>query len=191
MASMSTRSVGVTLRNDKEKAQLKNLSPPTSQPSRYSSLAVIKGLGIQQCWDTLVRGRLLPSFPWEVCSYKALTVEFLSTLQLIYSDEEELEAITFRHTKKEITLTPAQFNAIFKVYGDQDRAIWQEPEDFDRDWFWLAITRQRDSTARFNPSRAKSSEIRNPVLRYMHKALVNLSFAHTESGSVQTEKLFV
>ncbi|KAL1539543.1 hypothetical protein AAHA92_24010 [Salvia divinorum] len=41
-------------RNATEKARWKNLSPLTSQSSRCPSLAVTTGLGIQQCWDTLV-----------------------------------------------------------------------------------------------------------------------------------------
>ncbi|KAL1567127.1 hypothetical protein AAHA92_02643 [Salvia divinorum] len=193
MASMFARSVGINLRNATEKARWKNLSPLTSQPSRYPSLAVTKGLGIQQCWNTLLQeGGLYHLFNDKRPSYKVLIVEFLSTLELIYSEqEEELEAIIFRLNNNEFSLTPVEFNGIFKVCGDEDGAIWQEPEEFDRDQFWQAIALQEDPSIRFNPSRAKISEIRNPILRYMHKVLLYLLFAHTEAGSVQTEELFV
>ncbi|KAL1568604.1 hypothetical protein AAHA92_00201 [Salvia divinorum] len=139
---MSARSVGINLRNATEKARWKNLSLLMSQPSRYPSLAVTTGLGIQQCWDTLLQeGGMYHLFNDKRPSYKVLTVEFLNTLELIYSEqEEELEAITFRLNDNEFSLTPADFNGIFKVHGDEDGAIWQEPEEFDRDQFWQAIT---------------------------------------------------
>lgn len=43
----------------------------------------------------------------------------------------------------------------------------------------------------FAPSRAKINSIRNPVLRYMAKALVCFPFAHKELGSISSEILFI
>ena len=43
----------------------------------------------------------------------------------------------------------------------------------------------------FNPFRAKINSIRNPVLRYMMKALVYFPFGHTEVGSISAEMLFI
>ena len=63
-----------------------------------------------------------------------------------------------------------------------------EPDDFDKNAFWRAITGLNES---FQANRAKTSMIRNPVLRMIQKACVGHPFARSQQGSVQRDELFL
>ena len=124
---------------------------------------------------------------------KALTLEFLSTLQVNYV-HKALTSITFRLDNVEHTLTLAEFNSIFHLLDDNEEGYIEEPEEYDRNDFWSRITLEEATSSQgptFSPSCAKINSIRNPVLNYMAKALVCFPFAHKETGSISYEMLFI
>ncbi|KAL1550815.1 hypothetical protein AAHA92_18733 [Salvia divinorum] len=186
--SLRAKDVGIKLKCEAEKAKWKQLAKLESSPSRYPAWGALHGLGIESSWKELVEaGSLTYLFSRKFDSYKALTVEFLTTLHVEYKDGK-IEYISFRLLNQTQVLTLDEFNSLFHLLGEDEEGCSEEPEDYDRDSFWNLIT--EDGT-RFNPSRAKINAVRNPVLRYMLKSLVYLPFAHTEAGSMQSEILFL
>ena len=97
--------------------------------------------------------------------------------------------MSFRLVNEEHTISVEEFNELFKLMEEGEEGTLEDPqpEDYNRNEFWSLIS----SEAVFTPSRAKINSIRNPVLRYMAKALVYYPLAHTEAGSMSTEILFV
>ncbi|XP_042013068.1 uncharacterized protein LOC121761492 [Salvia splendens] len=89
------RNVNVNLRGKKEKAWWVALTPLYSMSSRYLQSGPINDMGIQVAWEGLVEaGHLTFLFAQQYGLYKALTLEFLSTLQVNY-ENKELASITF------------------------------------------------------------------------------------------------
>ena len=109
-------------------------------------------------------------------SYKALTVEFFTTLT-VESSGRNINSMSFRLDNEEHTISVDEFNELFHLIEEGEEGILEDPqpEDYNRNEFWSLIS----SEAVFTPSRAKINSIRNPVLRYMAKALVYYPLAHT------------
>lgn len=191
---VNPRTVNVTLRGKAEKARWAALAPLDNMPSRFPLTDLITDMGIQVAWEGLVEaGHLTSLFANVYGSYRAWTLEFLSTLQVNY-ENKVLVSITFRLENVEHTLSLAQFNAIFQLLDEDEEGCIEEPAEYDRDEFWRLITLDVATSSRgptFTPSRAKINSIRNPVLRYMAKALVCFPFAHKELGSISSEMLFI
>ena len=134
------RNVNVTLRGKEQKARWAALAPLDSMPSRYPVDHLITDMGIQASWETLLEaGHLNFLFAHRYGSYKVLTLEFMSTLQLNYSNST-LASITFRLDNVEHTLTLAEFNSIFHLLDDNEEGYIEEPQDYNRNDFWGRIT---------------------------------------------------
>ena len=76
-------------------------------------------------------GHLTFLFAHRYGSYKVLTLEFLSTLQVNYVNKV-LVSITFRLENFEHTLTLAEFNAIFHLLDEDEEGCIDEPQDYDK-----------------------------------------------------------
>ncbi|XP_047978618.1 uncharacterized protein LOC125220492 [Salvia hispanica] len=188
------RNMNVTLRGKEEKTRWAALAPLDSMPSRYPVIDLITDMGIQTSWEALLEaGHLNFLFSHRYGSYKVLTLEFMSTLQLNYINKA-LASITFRLDNVEHTLTLAEFNSIFHLLEENEEGYIEEPQDYNMNNFWGRITLDEATSSQgpiCAPSRAKLNFIRNPVLRYMAKALVCLPFAHKELGSISSDVLFI
>ncbi|KAL1560119.1 hypothetical protein AAHA92_10377 [Salvia divinorum] len=102
---------------------------------------------------------------------------------------KHVSSIEFHLRNEEYSLSIDEFNNMFQ-FSLTEVGIIEEPEEYNRDEVWRAITLRRESE-RFVPARAKVNDIRNPVLRYMAKAIAYLPFGRFEVESVQTDDLFI
>lgn len=82
--------------------------------------------------------------------YKALTLEFLSTLQVNYGDKE-LISITFRLQNLVHTLSLAEFDIVFQLLDDGEEGCIDDPAEYNRDDLWGRITLD-ESTSRRGPT---------------------------------------
>ncbi|XP_042025487.1 uncharacterized protein LOC121772440 [Salvia splendens] len=183
---MAPNHSGVNL-NAEEKKKWAELSQLPYRVARYPCPITIRRLGIEQCFNELrEEGQLNGLFMAQRNpSYQRLTLEFLSTLEVIMN-RREIVAIKFRMRNAEYTVTMAQFKEIFGFSGE----VYREPFNFSHNAndFWKAITTVDDN---FAANRAKGSLIRNPALRLLQKACVCYPFARHEHGSVQRDELFL
>ncbi|KAL1535289.1 hypothetical protein AAHA92_31364 [Salvia divinorum] len=187
MAPIRARSVGVQL-SPEESAIWKKIAALRFQASRYSCQQALHTLGLTQSWDALCeRGYLTNLFQERHESLRVITYDFLSTLK-VYTMGRHVSSIEFCLRNEEYSLSIDEFNNIFH-FAQTKVGIIEEPDEYDWDEFWRAITLPRESE-RFFPARTKVNDIRNPVLRYMAKAMAYLLFARFEVGSVQTDDLF-
>ncbi|KAG6437402.1 hypothetical protein SASPL_102318 [Salvia splendens] len=96
------------LRGDEEKARWKNLIALECTPSLYPYWDAIYGLGIETSWNTLVEaGSLAHLFGAKYQSYKVLTVDLITALEVSYMDKKEDEVSKFN-------LSRAKINAVRK-----------------------------------------------------------------------------
>ncbi|XP_042058813.1 uncharacterized protein LOC121803179 [Salvia splendens] len=95
-----------------------------------------------------------------------------------------IASIKFRLRNEEYELPMGELKAIYGTTTDEFDMPWQ----FRNSSFWNEITLKTDG---FKANRAKSSMIRNPVLRMIQKACISHPFARTEMGSIQKDELFL
>ena len=98
-----------------------------SLPSRYPNWGTLNGLGIQQSWDVLVQaGHLQHLFSLKLGSYKALTVEFFTTLT-VESSGRNIKSMSFRLVNEEHTISVEEFNELFQLMEEGEEDILKDP----------------------------------------------------------------
>ncbi|KAL1559790.1 hypothetical protein AAHA92_10094 [Salvia divinorum] len=184
--SEAPRLYGVTLTTKEQKAIWDRVSVRETTPSRYPYEMPMTTMGIiHDFWALCDVGKgngLTFMFQGWWPSYRRLTLEFLSTLHVHHNRRSRNpERIEFCLGNRRHEFTMAELCEIFHCFDPH------EDEDYEYDYsdVWMAFTSQGEDYA---SGLAKSSAIRNPVLRYLHRAMTQLLFARIDGGGVsQTE----
>ena len=181
---LSASACSVALRTAEERTKWKVLARQDYRVARQPCRALLHNLGLLQCFDELCNvGELNGIFTREIVSYHRLTLEFLTTL-VVQMRGRNIVAIRFRLRNNEYELSMQELKEIYGITTDE----YDMPMEFKNSRFWNDITLETEG---FKAARAKSSMIRNPVLRMIQKACNNHPFARTETGSVQKDELFL
>ncbi|KAG6386636.1 hypothetical protein SASPL_151804 [Salvia splendens] len=116
----------VTLRTDEERQRWNKLVRLNVQPSRYPDWQTVQDLGIRDNFEELcTMWKLSALFDKPQDSYRAITLEFLSTLN-VRMKGKEVDSISFRLQNRPLSLSIADFNNVFSFYGE-GVGITEEP----------------------------------------------------------------
>ncbi|KMS97284.1 hypothetical protein BVRB_7g177280 [Beta vulgaris subsp. vulgaris] len=118
-------------------------------------------------------------------SYKRITLEFLSTLEVVRSNTKNPRSITFQLMNETRHLNRTQLNTIFGWPTEGSHGPHSgRSERYDDNTFWNLITGQ----AVYYPQRAKASGVVSPGLRTAHRFLSLTIFARGDSAGVVTSR---
>ncbi|KAG7531740.1 Retrotransposon gag domain [Arabidopsis suecica] len=159
--------------------------------TRYPHRPTMQALGICRDVDYLMEmAKLETFFSYQYEGYKTESCQFLATLKLhFYAEERERELhkgvgyITFMVFGIQYSVPIRQLDAIFKFptkYGIRQNFSKDELLDL-----WLTIA----GPLPYKSSRAKSSLIRSPVLRYLHICIASAFFPKKTTGHVNEGEL--
>ena len=185
----NVESYSISLPLDAHKAMWKKVSARDTMPSRYPHELPLATLGIiEDFWAVcdvsegngfghMFRGR------WP--SYWRLTLEFLSTLKVNKDRRTRVpESIDFRLGNHNHTFTMEDLCEVFQCYNPN----LDEEVEYAYSDMWRAMKFEGED---FMPAYAKSSSIRNLILRYPHRAMTQLMFARTDGWSVSQAEMDV
>ncbi|AAF63127.1 Hypothetical protein [Arabidopsis thaliana] len=159
--------------------------------TRYPHRPTMQALGICRDVDYLMEmAKLETFFSYKCEGYKTESCQFLATLKLhFYAEERERELhkgvgyITFMVFGIQYSVPIRQLDAVFKFptkYGIRQNFSKDELLDL-----WLTIA----GPLPYKSSRAKSSLIRSPVLRYLHLCIASAFFPKKTTGHVNEGEL--
>ena len=122
-------------------------------------------------------------------THRELTWEVLSTFQLAgnSTDMDDPDTINFRVGGQYYNMSYAQFSVHMGIYNEEfvtspDYALLARnfPRGFSTAAYWSALTHR----GHYNPSRAKSSQLESPALRYVHRLVACTVHARKDSPGV-------
>ncbi|KAL6520638.1 hypothetical protein OROMI_032198 [Orobanche minor] len=121
-------------------------------------------------------------------TYRCLTLEFLSTFKLVRDTHNQWpEAIKFRLVNRRRRLDMSTLLRIFEIPSRGTKSLERQALEVS----WRALVERPGSGRRnFEARKAKSSMIRNPVMRYVHRIIASSIFARAETGTVTINELF-
>lgn len=120
-------------------------------------------------------------------TYPEITLEFLSSFscELHPCIPDDQGKIRFRLMGVDYELNMATFSGIFGLPNEGHRMI---PKNFNLDDVWRELTH----TPLYKPSCSKSTHLRNPALRYLHRFMAHSIFGRGDStGVVNRNELFM
>ncbi|CAA7040088.1 unnamed protein product [Microthlaspi erraticum] len=153
--------------------------------TKYPHDDTMRALGIFEDVELVLKNmRLAKLFSYRLESYKELTCEFLASTRFHkykQLDRAELDQgwgwIMFLARGERKVITFRQLEILFGfTYGEGTH--WDIKED-ELQRVWATIAEEG-----YSSSRSKASQIRSPVLRYVHKALANTFFATKATGTI-------
>ena len=159
-----------SLTTDEQKAMWKKVSAREMTPLRYPHDFPLQTLGIMEDF-------------WGLCdvgdgkwpSFRKLTLEFLSSLKVTKDRRHNVLLNTdFRLGNRWHSLSVDKLSGVFHCFDSNPEVN----NDYDFSEVWGAMTNEQEHAAGY----AKSSSIRNPVLRYLHRAMTQLMFARVDGG---------
>ncbi len=184
---------GIQFRDDVQEARYNSLVARIIAPTRYMDELALLTLGLLDDVHYLFANVGWTKFVGlKHFTYARITLEFLSSVNANVSyaegwpEDHHDNLITFRLFNTEHSLSLSQFNAIYGFpYGGQRRV----PHEFSARGFWGLLTKS-DS---YDSSSSKSSKLRNPCFRYVHRVMSNTLFGRGDSDGVvrQSELLFL
>jgi hypothetical protein len=188
--------LGILFNNDYFRERFHTVCSRLIQPSRYVDDIALNCLGLTEDVEWLFENIGWTTFMnFRHPTYERLTYEFLSTFRMNahlhrseHSNGELIppSTIRFQLFDEPYELSFNQLNIHLGTPVDGPRTL-RELEGFEKT-FWANIA----CSTEFDPRTAKSSQIFNPVLRYVHKVMASSVFGRTETpGSVRLADLFV
>ena len=184
----NAKNYGISLATEEQKAMWKKVSARETAPSRYPHDFPLQTLGIMEdFWKLCDVGDgngLVYMFQRKWPSFRKYTLEFLSSLKVTKDRRQNFPlSIDFRLGNRWHSLTMEELSGIFHCFDPNP----EEDNEYEFSEVWGAMTNEQEHAAGY----AKSSSIRNPVLRYLHRAMTQLMFARIDGGSVSQTELNV
>ncbi|MFS7997556.1 hypothetical protein Hanom_Chr12g01143141 [Helianthus anomalus] len=157
------------------------------EPPRHVCYDTLDAVGQRERYDALVTGPLRIYLETRLWSIHKYNLEFLRTLKykrtepdLFYSD-----AVEFRCGAVWYSFSVAQFGVHFGLYTEEDaakaeftKALRELPDNF-RHAAWALI-----GVGHYNPTSTKSTKIRDPLIRYIHRVLSSSLCQMDNSGGM-------
>ncbi|KAF5768592.1 hypothetical protein HanXRQr2_Chr14g0638171 [Helianthus annuus] len=145
-------------------------------------------------FNNLVTGPLRIALSTKIRSVHECTMEFYSTFTFnSRCDPFDNDGVAFRCGGTKYSISMAQFGAIVGLYTEEDLGSEENTEgvrDLDeneRQAAWAQI-----GEGHYNPSSTKSTKLRDPLYRYIHRVLsYSLSQRHDSGGVVGLKDLIV
>ncbi|KAJ0897938.1 hypothetical protein HanRHA438_Chr08g0351231 [Helianthus annuus] len=145
-------------------------------------------------FNNIVRGPLAVALNTQLRSVHQCTMEFYSTFVFNSRyDPFDNEGVTFRCGGTMYSISMAQFGYIIGLYGEEESGNEENTgglRDLDvneRQAAWAQI-----GEGIYNPSSTKSTKLRDPLYRYIHRLLTySLNQRHDSSGVVGLKDLVV
>ena len=200
LATPSSSTIGQLLKFTKkdQKERFEKLKNRSIEPNRYICFPTLRTLGLFDEIDIFIRNIGWERFVQIRCpSFHELTYEFLTTFNLDKSvtDVSHEGTISFRLMNREFGMSITEFSVACGFYTeeytdsvDYDNSYTGFPSNFNPNAFWREIT---DSPINYNPSQSKSSVIKSPALKYMHRFIAfSLSGRKESTGVVTKTDLF-
>ena len=105
-------------------------------------------------------------------SYRKLTLKFLSFVKVTKDRRYRVpQSIDFRLGNYWHSLTMEELSGVFHCFDPNP----EEDNEYDYSEVWGPMTTEEEHASGY----AKSSSIRNPVLRYLHRAMTQLMFTRS------------
>ncbi|CAA7054034.1 unnamed protein product [Microthlaspi erraticum] len=161
--------------------------------TRYPDLTAMAELGISQdchyLFEEMQLARLMMN---PLPAYKKETIEFLSTLRVNFYEPDEIMPeghgsgrFSFRINKRKYRMSFKELEDVFHFEHKDGRETEPGTPQAELQAFWAMI-----GVGEYMSSTAKSTHIRNPVLRYVHKSLAHTIYARRDVTGVTEKELF-
>ncbi|KAJ0540274.1 hypothetical protein HanHA300_Chr08g0296381 [Helianthus annuus] len=145
-------------------------------------------------FNNIVTGPLRVALTTRLRSVHQCTMEFYSTFTFTSRcDPFDNEGVAFRCGGTNYSISMAQFGAIVGLYAEEESGNEENTgglrdlDENDRQAAWAQI-----GEGIYNPSSTKSTKLRDPLYRYIHRLLTySLSQRHDSSGVVGLKDLVV
>ncbi|KAJ0692972.1 hypothetical protein HanPI659440_Chr15g0591951 [Helianthus annuus] len=145
-------------------------------------------------FNNIVTGPLAVALNTRLRSVHQCTMEFYSTFNFTSRcDPFDNEGVAFRCGRTRYSISMAQFGAIIGLYGEEESGNEENTgglRDLDateRQAAWAQI-----GEGIYNPSSTKSTKLRDPLYRYIHRLLTySLNQRHDSNGVVGLKDLVV
>ncbi|KAJ0880663.1 hypothetical protein HanRHA438_Chr10g0465771 [Helianthus annuus] len=168
-----------------------------TRPEEYPRQVCTDLLGLVNQWDrfnNLVTGPLRVALTTRLRSVPEYTMEFYSTFVFnSRCDPFDNEGVEFRCGGTKYLISMAQFGSMVGLYAEEDAGNEEntgglrELSENERQAAWAQI-----GDGQYNPSSTKSTRLRDPLYRYIHRVLsYSLSQRHDSSGVVGLRDLIV
>ncbi|KAL6580596.1 hypothetical protein OROMI_008620 [Orobanche minor] len=158
-------------------------------PTRWADEEVMNEMGITEDVGRLlerVQLKCLLEKKWP--TYRCLTLEFLSIFKLERDTHNQWPVkISFRLGNQRRSLDMATLVRIFKVPRRGTHSFERQTLEVS---YRALVERPGSGPRNFEARKAKSSMIRNPVMRYVHRIIASSFFARAETGTVTIKELF-
>ncbi|CAA7022716.1 unnamed protein product [Microthlaspi erraticum] len=125
-------------------------------------------------------------------AYQKETIEFLSTLRVNFYEPDEIVPeghgsgrFSFRINKRKYRMSFKELEDVFHFEHKDGRETEPGTPQGELQAFWAMI-----GVGEYMASTAKSTHIRNPVLRYVHKALAHTIYVRRDVTGVTEKELF-
>jgi len=117
------------------------------------------------------------------CTYRDLTLEFLSTLheEATRGPQCQVRYISFYLQGQLYELSLGTFNSIFGFPPSMDLSNRQVPREFNPNAFWGELS----GSVRYSTSSSKCTHIRNPCIRVAQRILACSLFARDDGLNVR------
>uniref|UniRef100_A0A1J3K422 Arabidopsis retrotransposon Orf1 C-terminal domain-containing protein n=1 Tax=Noccaea caerulescens TaxID=107243 RepID=A0A1J3K422_NOCCA len=160
--------------------------------TRYPDIPTMVELGIyEDCAALFEHMELTKLMTTPYPAYQKETVSLLSTLKVNFYEPDEVTPtghgsgrFSFRVNKKKYRMSFRDLEGVFGFQNREGRAEASDVPQAELQGFWKMI-----GIGEYKSTTAKSTHIRNPVLRYVHKALAHTVYARRDFGNVLEREL--
>ncbi|KAK7299947.1 hypothetical protein RJT34_10778 [Clitoria ternatea] len=162
-------------------------------PARHIEATLLEKFNL-----TLPFTHYLARIGWERVSrirhpvYREPTIEFLATFSVIHGNDQTPVHVSFQLNGRRYMMSLAEFNIGLDFETKESvqtleykNALQAKSCDFSDTQFWTELT---GGGSQYNSRQSKSSSIRDPILRLMHRWIAHTIMARKESTGVVTRQ---